>query len=47
MVLDQLKFYTKCHKSKCFRVITCPLKYYQDQNLLIWLCHRNNNTYDF
>ena len=34
-VLDQLKFYMKCHKSKYFRVIFHLLKHYQDQNLVI------------
>ena len=36
----------KYHKSKYFRVIFCRLQYYHYHNLLIYLCHRNNNTYD-
>ena len=35
------------HASKYFRVIFHVLKYYQDQNLLVKLYHRNNDKYYF
>ena len=41
-----IEFYLKCHQSKYFHVIFCLLKYFQYQNLLLYLCYRNNNTYD-
>ena len=44
MVLHQLKFCMKCHKSKTFRMIFHPTKYNQNQNLQYWLCQRNDNT---
>ena len=33
MVLQQSKFFIKCHKSKYFCMIFHPIKYYQNQNL--------------
>ena len=45
--LDQQKFYMKCHKLKYIRRIFHLLKYCQNQNLQISLCHRNNNLYKF
>ena len=49
MVLHPQKFCMKFHKSKYknlnFHTIFCLTKYYQNQNLQLWLCHQHNNTY--
>ena len=37
----------KCNKLNFFHMIFHVLKYYQDENLLFYLYHRNNSKYDF